>query len=235
MTTLVRVPAMLIVLGTHNQKKGIELRQLLEPLGFALKTLADIEDTIEVVEDGDSFTANARLKASQQALHLGEWVLGEDSGLCVDALGGAPGIYSARYSGEGATDESNNAHLLRELDGVPAEKRTAHYVCHMSLSDPTGNVRIDFEETCRGRILDAARGSSGFGYDPLFEIPEYVLHRFRPLRRRSGQRVQYVSGLGLRPHWAIRDGLVILLRPVCNLVAPASEFIPLHSGLLRGQ
>jgi len=164
---------MLIVLGTHNQKKGIELRQLLEPLGFALKTLADIEDTIEVVEDGDSFTANARLKASQQALHLGEWVLGEDSGLCVDALGGAPGIYSARYSGEGATDESNNAHLLRELDGVPAEKRTSHYVCHMSLSDPTGNVRIDFEETCRGRILDAARGSSGFGYDPLFEIPEY--------------------------------------------------------------
>lgn len=164
---------MLIVLGTHNRKKGIELRQLLEPLGFALKTLADLEDTIEVVEDGDSFTANARLKASQQARHLSEWVLGEDSGLCVDALNGAPGIYSARYSGEDATDETNNAHLLRKLAGVPPEKRTAHYVCHMSLADPTGNVRVDFEEICRGRILDSPRGSSGFGYDPLFEIPEY--------------------------------------------------------------
>lgn len=164
---------MLIVLGTNNQKKGIELRQLLAPYGFELKTLADYEKSIEVVEDGDSFQANAQKKAIEQAQHLGEWVLGEDSGLCVDALKGRPGIYSARYSGDNATDESNNALLLDELSGVAREKRTAHYVCHMSLSDPDGNIMIDCEETCCGRIVEVPRGSGGFGYDPLFELPEY--------------------------------------------------------------
>ena len=164
---------MLLVLGTHNQKKGVELRQLLEPYGFELKTLADFSNAIEVVEDGDSFEANARLKATQQAGNLGEWVLGEDSGLCVDALDGRPGIFSARFSGADANDEKNNAHLLEQLSGVPLQKRAAHYVCHMSLSDPEGNVRIDCEEICRGRILETARGTGGFGYDPLFEIPEY--------------------------------------------------------------
>ena len=164
---------MLLVLGTHNKKKGVELRQLLEPFGFELKTLADFSNAIEVVEDGDSFQANARLKAEQQAVNLGAWVLGEDSGLCVDALAGRPGIFSARFSGEDATDEKNNAFLLEQLAGVPIEKRTAHYVCHMSLSDPEGNVKLDCEETCCGRILESARGTGGFGYDPLFEIPEY--------------------------------------------------------------
>ena len=166
---------MLIVLGTHNRKKGIELQQLLDPYGFELKTLADIPGSIEVVEDGDTFAANAQKKASQQARHLGEWVLGEDSGLCVDALKGRPGIYSARFSGDDATDASNNAHLLAELSGVPLEKRTAFYVCHMSLSNADGTVLIDCEETCRGRILEAPRGEGGFGYDPLFELLEYHL------------------------------------------------------------
>lgn len=164
---------MLIVLGTHNRKKGIELRLLLAPYGFELKTLADMPGAIEVVEDGDTFTANAQKKASEQARNLGEWVLGEDSGLCVDALQGQPGIYSARFSGEDATDESNNVHLLSELAGIPREKRTAFYVCHMSLSNADGEVLIDCEETCRGRILEAPRGDGGFGYDPLFELQEY--------------------------------------------------------------
>jgi XTP/dITP diphosphohydrolase len=164
---------MQLILGTHNRKKGVELQQLLAPHGFELKTLAEVSNAIEVVEDGDSFQANAQLKATQQALNLGCWVLGEDSGICVDALGGEPGIYSARFSGEGATDERNNALMLEKLDGVPKAKRTAHYVCHMSLSDPEGNVRVDCEETCRGRILESPRGTGGFGYDPLFEIPEY--------------------------------------------------------------
>ena len=164
---------MLIILGTHNRKKGIELRELLEPHGFDLRTLAEVTNPIEVVEDGDTFAANAQRKATQQATHLGEWVLGEDSGLCVDALGGRPGIYSARYSGENATDESNNSLLLEELRNVPVAKRTAYYVCHMSLSDTQGNVIVDCEATCRGRILEAPRGSGGFGYDPLFELIEY--------------------------------------------------------------
>jgi len=188
---------MLLVLGTHNQKKGVELRQLLEPFGFELKTLADFSNAIEVVEDGDSFEANARLKATQQAVNLGEWVLGEDSGLCVDALDGRPGIFSARFSGPDANDEKNNAFLLEQLTGVPLEKRTAHYVCHMSLSDPKGDVKLDCEDTCCGRILESARGTGGFGYDPLFEIPEYhatfgemgpsvkamLSHRSRAMRR----------------------------------------------------
>ena len=149
---------MLLVLGTHNRKKGLELEKLLQPFGFELKTLADFPEAIEVVEDGDSFEANARLKATQQAQHLGQWVIGEDSGLCVKALNGEPGIYSARFSGEEATDEKNNAELLRRLDGVPAEKRGAFYVCHVTLSDPSGTSMIDCEERCHGRIVTAPCG-----------------------------------------------------------------------------
>lgn len=162
-----------LVLGTRNRKKLLELVDLLEPHGFALQTLADYPQAIEVVEDGDSFAANAERKAVQQARHLGRWVVGEDSGLVVDALNGAPGIYSARYSGEDATDERNNARLLQELGATPWERRTAHYVSHVALSDPTGQVRIRCEDRCSGRIRFEAAGTGGFGYDPLFEIVEY--------------------------------------------------------------
>ena len=103
-----------------------------------LKTLADFASAIEVEETGDTFAANARLKAVVQAKQLGQWVLGEDSGLSVDALGGAPGVLSARFSDPGATDPRNNALLLEKLQGVPLEKRTAHYTCHAVLSDPRG-------------------------------------------------------------------------------------------------
>ncbi|MBC8352840.1 MAG: RdgB/HAM1 family non-canonical purine NTP pyrophosphatase [Planctomycetes bacterium] len=163
----------LLVLGTHNKKKGIELAALLVPHGFTLRTLADIPDSIEVDETGTTFAENAALKATVQAKHLGCWVLGEDSGLAVDALDGGPGVYSARFSGPNATDESNNDKLLRELADVPLESRTAHYVCHAALSDPAGNVRAESEDYCRGRILFERSGNGGFGYDPLFEIPEY--------------------------------------------------------------
>ena len=203
-------PIMLLVLGTHNRKKGIELRQLLEPYGFELKTLADVPNAIEVVEDGDSFAANARLKATRQAIHLHCWVLGEDSGLVVDALAGRPGIYSARFAGAEATDQQNNQHLLQELTGVPWEKRTAHYVCHMSLSDRQGNQRIHCEQQCRGRILAAPRGTGGFGYDPLFELPEYhrtfgelgatvksiLSHRSRAMRRFVPQVLEMLKNEG---------------------------------------
>jgi XTP/dITP diphosphohydrolase len=162
-----------LVLGTHNKKKRAELELLLAPLGLKLLTLADFDDSIQVVEDGDTFQANATKKAVQQAVHLNRWVLGEDSGLAVDALQGAPGIYSARYAGTDGDDEANNRHLLSELGDLPLAKRTAHYVCHMTLADPTGQVHIDTESTCRGRIRATAAGSNGFGYDPLFEVIEY--------------------------------------------------------------
>jgi XTP/dITP diphosphohydrolase len=161
-----------LVLGTRNRKKLGELFELLAPLGIELKTLPEFPASIEVAETGDSFAANAALKATLQARHLGQWVLGEDSGLAVDALGGAPGIYSARFSGPDATDERNNRLLLKKLKDTPLEKRTAHYVCSAALSDPSGNVRATSEGLCRGRILFEEAGSGGFGYDPLFEVVE---------------------------------------------------------------
>jgi XTP/dITP diphosphohydrolase len=162
-----------LVLGTANRKKGLELADLVRPLGVAVRTLADFPQVLAVVEDGTTFADNARLKAQQQARHLGQWVLADDSGLCVDALGGAPGIYSARFAGPEATDEDNNRLLLERLAGVPLERRTAHYVCHVTLADPQGAIQAESEATCHGRILEQEQGSGGFGYDPMFEVIEY--------------------------------------------------------------
>jgi XTP/dITP diphosphohydrolase len=162
-----------LVIGTHNRKKGLELAELLAPRGFHVSTLADFPNAIEVIEDGDSFAANAALKASQQARHLDRWVLADDSGLVVDALGGKPGVYSARFAGPSATDDDNNRHLLAELGNTPLEKRTAHYVCHVAVADPSGTIRATTEDICRGRIRFKRAGSNGFGYDPLFELIEY--------------------------------------------------------------
>jgi XTP/dITP diphosphohydrolase len=168
---LILMPRVL-VLGTRNRKKLGELVELLAPHGFELRTLDDFPAAIEVEETGDSFAANAQLKATVQAKHLGQWVLGEDSGLAVDALGGAPGIYSARFAGDGATDEMNNRLLLEKLQQFSLDHRTAHYVCSAAVSDPGGQVRATSEGICRGRILEKPAGSGGFGYDPLFEIVE---------------------------------------------------------------
>jgi XTP/dITP diphosphohydrolase len=112
------------------------------------------------------------LKASEQAKRLGQWVLGEDSGLSVDALGGAPGVYSARFSDPGATDERNNDLLLEKLQGVALDRRTAQYTCYAALADPQGAIRAESEGQCRGRIRLERAGTGGFGYDPLFEIVE---------------------------------------------------------------
>ncbi len=163
----------ILVLGTSNRKKGQEMARLLAPLGIELRTLADFPQAIDVVEDGQTFAENAAKKAVQQARHLDHWVLAEDSGLMVDALDGEPGIYSARFSGPEATDESNNRLLLERLGEIPLEKRTARYVCHMTLCDPTGQVRAESEASCRGRIVFEPQGTHGFGYDPLFEVVEY--------------------------------------------------------------
>jgi XTP/dITP diphosphohydrolase len=185
-----------LVVGTHNRKKGIELAELLAPQGFSVVTLADLPEAIEVAEEGDSFEANARLKASRQAIHLGRWVLADDSGLEVDALGGAPGVYSARFAGPNATDEDNNRLLLQKLAETPLEKRTARYVCHVAVADSAGEIRAESHDVCRGRIRFEPSGTNGFGYDPLFELIEYhrtfgelgprvkraISHRSRALR-----------------------------------------------------
>jgi XTP/dITP diphosphohydrolase len=181
-----------LVLGTSNRKKGEELAEMLAPWGFRVQTLADLPDGIDVVEDGDSFAANAVLKASQQARHLGRWVLADDSGLEVDALGGKPGIYSARFAGPRATDEQNNRLMLEQLGDTPLEKRSARYVCHVAVADPTGAIRAESHDTCRGRIVFEPRGTNGFGYDPLFEVIEY--HRtFGQLGPRVKQALSHRS------------------------------------------
>jgi XTP/dITP diphosphohydrolase len=164
-----------LVLGTRNRKKRLELEHLLLPKGIAVKTLDDFPEAIEVEETGSTFRDNAKLKAVEQARHLGQWVLGEDSGLSVAALDGAPGVYSARYAGEPSNDERNNQKLLAALAGVPLDRRTAWYTCAICLADPQGHVHIECEGRCYGRIVSEYRGVQGFGYDPLFELPEYHL------------------------------------------------------------
>ncbi len=162
-----------IVLATRNQKKRGELHALLAPHGIGVRSVADFAGVPEVVEDGATFSENAARKARDVAQFLGRWTVGEDSGLRVDALGGAPGVFSARYSGVDADDESNNAKLIRELQAVPEERRGAQYVCHVAVADPQGLVRLAVEATCSGRITREPRGTNGFGYDPYFLILEY--------------------------------------------------------------
>lgn len=164
-----------LILGTHNAKKRAELETLLEMHPVTVRGLADFHDAIEVEETGSTFADNAALKATEQAKHLNAWVLGEDSGLCVEALDGKPGVYSARFSGPDATDQSNNAKLLEELRDVPDKQRIARYTCHMAMSDPQGNVCATAEAHCRGKILKKELGEGGFGYDPLFFIAEYSM------------------------------------------------------------
>ncbi|MCG6157121.1 RdgB/HAM1 family non-canonical purine NTP pyrophosphatase [Rubinisphaera margarita] len=162
-----------IVLASRNAKKAAEIEVLLQEVGVSVRPVSEFPSATEVEEDGDSFQANAEKKASQVARQTGHWAIGEDSGLSVDALKGAPGIYSARYSGEGATDASNNEHLQQQLKDVPDSKRGAHYTCHVALADPTGAVRLHVERYCNGLIIREARGTNGFGYDPYFLIREY--------------------------------------------------------------
>ena len=185
-----------LVIGTRNRTKGAELADLVASLGLMVSTLDDFKDAIDVVEDGGTFTANAALKATQQARQLGRWVLADDSGLEVDALKGAPGVYSARFAGPNANDGQNNELLLAKLGDLPLEKRTARYVCHIAVADPSGSIRAESHDVCHGRIRFEPAGTNGFGYDPLFEVIEYhrtfgelgphvkraISHRSRALR-----------------------------------------------------
>jgi XTP/dITP diphosphohydrolase len=162
-----------LVIGTANRKKGIELEQLFANVGVKLLTLADFPPLPPVEETGETFAANAIIKASGYAKLLDQWVLADDSGLMVDSLDGAPGVYSARYAGPDATDEQNNQLLLEKTAAVPPEGRLAQFVCHIAVADPAGTIRAESEAACRGRLLFEPRGEHGFGYDPLFEILEY--------------------------------------------------------------
>jgi XTP/dITP diphosphohydrolase len=164
---------MKLVVGSRNRKKLAEIVDLIGDLGIDIVDLSGFPQAPEVDEDGDTFLANARKKAAELAKALGQWVLGEDSGLVVPGLGGQPGVYSARYAGKHGDDDANNAKLLVELAPLPEEKRAAYYVCTCAVADPSGVIRAESEGRCHGVIAKELRGANGFGYDPLFIVPEY--------------------------------------------------------------
>jgi XTP/dITP diphosphohydrolase len=161
-----------LVVATGNKGKLREFAELLQGMVDTILSPADFPGFPEVEEDGDTFEANAIKKAKSAAAFTGKPVLADDSGLAVDYLEGRPGVYSARFAGEGANDADNNALLLRELAGVPAERRAAAFHCVIALAYPDGRCQT-FDGSLPGVILEAPRGSGGFGYDPLFLVPEY--------------------------------------------------------------
>src|SRR5262245_61268701 len=163
----------LLVVGTRNAKKRLELMEILAGTGIELRDLSSYPSALEVEEDGATFEENTRKKATELARALGEWVLGEDSGLVVPALKGRPGVYSARYAGKQGDDEANNDRLLAELAPLPEAARAAYYVCTAAVAAPGGEVKAVAEGRCHGRIVRERHGQGGFGYDPLFLVPEY--------------------------------------------------------------
>jgi XTP/dITP diphosphohydrolase len=157
----------LLVVATGNPGKLRELQAYLADSGWEL-TLKPQE--LDVEETGTTFAANARLKASQVAIATGQWAIADDSGLAVDALNGAPGVYSARY---GNSDADRISRLLRELGDN--ENRQAQFVCAVAIASPDGTIALESAGVCRGEILPAPRGAGGFGYDPIFYVPEQQL------------------------------------------------------------
>lgn len=161
-----------LVIATKNPGKLREISRLLEGSDFRVVGLDAFPDAPEVVEDGDSFKANACKKAEKIAVYTGTLTLADDSGLVVEVLGGAPGVHSARYAGDEATDADNNRKLLEELGGMAENKRQAAFRCVMALADPSGTSRT-YEGELKGLILNQLQGEGGFGYDPLFMVREY--------------------------------------------------------------
>lgn len=162
---------MKIFLATGNKHKIDEIKAIFKNLkDIEILSIKDGIEIPEVVEDGDTFEANSAKKALEIAKFTGMITIADDSGLCVDALNGEPGVYSARYSGEGATDALNNAKLIKNLQGI--ENRKAHFVSVITLGKPDGRA-YSFRGEVDGEIIDIPRGDTGFGYDPHFYVAEY--------------------------------------------------------------
>ena len=164
-----------LLVATTNQGKFAEVQAFLKSLPLTILSLESLSKWPAVVEDGATFEENALKKAHALSEYSGMLTLADDSGLEVDALNGAPGIYSARYAGEGGSDDQNNKKLLSELTGVPEEKRSGRFVCALALCAPEaqGVKEWTVRESCEGRIAFDLRGRNGFGYDPLFYYPPF--------------------------------------------------------------
>jgi len=180
-----------VVLATRNGGKAIELERLLRGIARTIESLRAYPDIPLPPEGERSYAENALAKARAAAAALGIPAIGDDSGLEVDALGGAPGIRSARYAGEAADDARNNALLVRNLEGIPPERRTARFRCALALAG-TGGEGVVVEGTCAGRILEAERGRGGFGYGPLF-VPDGDTRSFAELSHAEKDRVSHRS------------------------------------------
>lgn len=195
-----------LVVATKNKKKLKEIKEILRIRGLKFSSLADLAKLPRIIENGRSFRENAVKKAVKIARATGKFTLGEDSGLCVDALHGAPGIYSSRFSGKNKSDLQNNLKLLRLLGDLPHKKRKAHYVCAVALADKEGLIGV-VEGKCNGLIGFKMRGTAGFGYDPLFVIPKYnktfaklgervkhkMSHRYRALEKAKKIIQKYIE------------------------------------------
>ncbi len=162
------------LIATANSGKAAEFKRMLESSDQHWTDLSQMPDPPVIEETGLTFRANACLKAAGYARHYKMWTLADDSGLEVDALAGKPGVYSARWAAmnnAGNGDADNNALLVKQIESVPDQKRTARFVCVLALSDPEGRIYLTTRDTVEGRILRAPRGQNGFGYDPLFFVP----------------------------------------------------------------
>ncbi|WP_332629165.1 XTP/dITP diphosphatase [Halalkalibacter flavus] len=158
-----------IVIATQNKGKIAEFKQLFE--GLEVRSLLDYPNIPDIVEDGMTFAENAAKKAETLATYLNRMVIADDSGLQVDALDGRPGVYSARYAGPSKNDIDNMDKVLRELKDIPSEDRTARFICLIAVASPNQETKI-YEGTCEGIITNEARGTNGFGYDPIFYVPD---------------------------------------------------------------
>lgn len=168
-----KLPFPALLLATGNAHKVQELATSLAPLGVPLLSLCDFPGAAAVVEDGETLRDNALKKAIGYAQQTGQWVLADDTGLEVAALGGEPGVRSARYAGDSATAAENRAKLIAALKDVPLAKRAARFVCHLAIANPAGEIFCEAIGECHGRIQDEALGQYGIGYDAHLEIVEY--------------------------------------------------------------
>lgn len=159
-----------VIIATQNIGKAKEFEHIFDQYQIRVKSLRDLKDPIDIIEDGETFEENALIKAKAIASKYNALVIADDSGLAVDALNGCPGVYSARYAGEDRDDQANIDKVLSELEGVEAKDRTARFVCALALVTPEGEEYVVRGE-CEGQILTECRGHEGFGYDPIFYLP----------------------------------------------------------------
>lgn len=188
-----------VVLATKNEGKVREFREIMKDLPVRMLSLKDFPDFGDIKEDGLTFEENALKKARALSSFSKDVAIADDSGLAVDLLNGAPGVFSARYAGPDARDQENNLKLLRDMEGVPVEKRGAAFICAIAIVTPDGKEYVVTGE-CRGRIGSEMRGNEGFGYDPLFipdgfeksfaelglEIKNGISHRFKAIEAMKG-------------------------------------------------